>query len=109
MKRGALGLFLLISTAAVAAGAMAAIQLNTSVRTEFLLCAAGGSSAQTVVAGNYLMRITGSDATLCYASTCAAGGEIFPQGAILYIALPAGSYSCRSPAALGNITLTAAQ
>ncbi len=96
----------LLATAALAGG----LVLQVGVRFEFTDCAAGGSAAQTVTEGQYLMRVTDSDAFLCYGATCAAGGEKFPAGAMLLLSVGAGGQqmSCRSASSLGDVILTRA-
>lgn len=112
MKRWVLTLALVSLTAAAATGLSALTLAPALGDFSFALCAAGGSSAQTLTAaqaGNYLMRVTAADVTMCLASTCAAGGQAWPTGTIIYLTLPAGPVSCRSAASLGNLYLTRAQ
>ncbi len=86
-------LFALSGGAAHAAG----VTVNTTVRFEFTDCASGGSSAQTVTAGSYLFRVTDADTFVCWAATCASGGEKVPQGTVLLLVVPLNqSFSCRS-------------
>lgn len=92
------------------------IQLQTNVRFEFTDCAAGGSGAQTITDGSYLMRVTGEDSFLCYAGTCAANGEKYPVGTVILIKICSDKFcggagtssSCRSAGATGDIILTRA-
>jgi hypothetical protein len=89
------------------------INLSTATRAEFTDCAAGGSGAQTLVAGTYLLRVTDVDTFVCFAasgSTCAANGEKFPAGTVMVLAITGDklSISCRSAAATGDVILTAA-
>jgi hypothetical protein len=86
------------------------IALDTSVRYEFTDCASGGSSSQSLVENLYLMRVTDSDVWVCYAATCAAGGERFPVGSVVLITMPRGptSVSCRSSASTGDVIFTKA-
>lgn len=97
---------LLVSTAAIAGG----INLDTSRRFEFTDCAAGGSAAQTVTEGTYLLRVTTEDVSMCLAATCATGGEKFPAGMAMMWSVGRGgtSVSCRSAGATGDLILTGA-
>lgn len=102
-------LFLAVALPALAGG----INLLTSTRAEFTDCASGGSVAQTLTAGQYLMRVTDADTFLCFAasgSTCASGGEKFPVGTVVLLTLTTGqvSVSCRSSASTGDVIFTAA-
>lgn len=105
---------MICSTVALAAG-LSFLQLNPAQRFEIDLCASGGSSSVSVTPGTYLMRITGADTSVCYAATCASGGEPFPAGTIIGITIGAATgganqaMSCRSSASTGNFILTAAQ
>ena len=84
---------LLLGAGALAAG----VTIYPAVRYEFTDCASGGSAAQTVAAGSYLFRVTDADTWLCFAATCASGGEKFPSGSMLLLNIPATtSVSCRS-------------
>lgn len=96
----------LLASAAFAGG----IALNTGVRFEFTDCASGGSASQAVTEGTYLMRVTDADTFICYAATCAAGGEKFPAGTVVLITVGrAGqTMSCRSGAGTGDVILTLA-
>jgi hypothetical protein len=90
------------------------IALNTGVRYEFTDCPAGGSSAQTVLGGQYLFRVTDSDVFVCFAesgATCASGGEKFPQGTVMLLTVPGASKSvaCRSSGSTGDVIFTRAQ
>lgn len=103
MRRLALLASLLVAGAAVAGGVL----LNTSIRFEFTDCSSGGSAAQTVTVGEYLMRVTDADTFVCFASTCAAGGEKFPAGTVMVISVnDTMSMSCRSSASTGDFILT---
>jgi len=92
------------------------IQLQPAVRFEFTDCSATGSAAQTVTDGPYLLRVTGEDTFLCYASTCASGGEKFPVGTVMNIKICSNGFcagtgtsmSCRSASstAAGDVILT---
>lgn len=109
MRRLALLAAALLATVAVAGG----IVLNTATRAEFTNCAAGGSVAQTLAVGTYLVRVTDADAWLCFAasgSTCAADGEKFPSGTVILLAITGNkaSVSCRSSASTGDVIFTAA-
>lgn len=92
----------------------AGVLLDTSTRFEFTDCAAGGSAAQTLTVGTYLFRVTDADTTICpvaSGSTCAAGGEKFPLGTVMCIAITSDkkSVSCRSTGSTGDAIFTAAQ
>jgi hypothetical protein len=105
-------LLLLALLAAVASAG--SINLDTATRFEFTDCAAGGSVAQTVTAGQYLLRVTDADVFLCIAeaaSTCATGGEKFPSGTVLLLSVGgvSKSMSCRSSASTGDLILTGAR
>lgn len=108
MRKLALVAVLLFASLAVAAG----LALDTSQRFEFTDCASGGSAAQTVTEGQYLMRVTDTDVYMCTAdsgSTCATGGERFPVGTVIVVTFGRGgkSTSCRSSASTGDLILTA--
>lgn len=104
-KLSQLALFLLAG-AAFASG----ITLITGVRFEFTDCSSSGSAAQTVKSGGYLLRVTDSDLFLCYAATCASGGEKLPQGTVMLLQVRDDtSMSCRSAASSGDLILTRGQ
>lgn len=93
----------------VGCGALAgALTLDTGRRFEFTDCASGGSAAQTLTVGQYLMRITDADVYVCYAATCASGGERFASGTIIGIAVGLGGQqvSCRSTTSTGDAIFT---
>ena len=72
----------------------------------------GGSSSTTLVAGvKYLFRVTDSDVFLCFAATCAAGGEKFPMGTVMLLRASADqtTISCRSSASTGDVIFTSVQ
>jgi hypothetical protein len=99
-------LALLVAGAALAAG----VTLTPSVRYELTDCAAGGSSSVSVTGGSYLFRVTESDTWVCWAATCAAGGEKFPAGAMLLLNVPATqAFSCRSADSKGDVIFTRGQ
>lgn len=99
-----IALVVLFASAALAANG---ISIDTATRFEFTDAASGGSAAQTVTAGTYVMRVTDSDAFVCYAGTCASGGEKWPQGTVILISFGAStSVSCRSAASTGDIIFT---
>lgn len=106
---------LLAVTTPVNALAATGVTLNTGVRTELTDCASGGSSSTTLKPNvSYLFRVTDSDTFLCFAATCAAGGEKFPVGTVMLLATPnnGGSdvtISCRSSASTGDLIFTLAQ
>ncbi len=107
-----LAVALLVPLAALAAGG--ALQLDTATRLELTDCASGGATTGSTPAtpGNstsYLMRVTDADVFLCYdVGTCAAGGEKFPQGTVLLIAIPAAgkTFSCRSSGSNADVIMT---
>ena len=96
----------LVPLAALAGG----IQLLTATRFEFTDCASGGSASQTLTVGTYLMRVTDADVWVCYAATCASGGERFPSGTVMLLAIPGGGkqVTCRSSASTGDVIFTSA-
>ncbi|MFT3708045.1 MAG: hypothetical protein QM817_10350 [Archangium sp.] len=105
---------LLVLLALVPVVAKAGIPLNAAIRTEFTDCASGGSTAQALVRGDYLLRITDSDTFLCFAaagSTCVSGGEKFPAGTVMVITVTGDmlSASCRSSGSTGDAIFTKAQ
>jgi hypothetical protein len=109
MRRLALVAVALLAFAAFAGS----IALNTGVRAEFTDCASGGSVAQTVTSGAYLLRVTDADVFICdvaSAATCATGGEKFPSGTVIaytVIGSTTRSIACRSSASTGDVILTA--
>ena len=97
-----------LAGAALAAGG---VPLNPNKRYELTDCAAGGSSSISVDPGTYLMRITDADVFVCYAGTCASGGEKFPMGTVMQLTTlgtTATTMSCRSASSTGDFILTAA-
>jgi hypothetical protein len=79
------------------------------VRFEFTDCAAAGSASQTVTANTYLLRVTDADVWLCYAATCASGGERLQAGTVMPFNVgPSSVMSCRSSASTGDLVLTKA-
>lgn len=109
MRRLGLVALALLPLAAIAGG----IALDTSRRFEFTDCSSGGSAAQTVTGGQYLLRVTDADTFLCFAesaATCASGGEKFPSGTVVLLSVPGTSKSvaCRSSSSTGDAILTAA-
>lgn len=109
--RKALALLLLFLSLPAHAGGIA---LQTGNRFEFTDCAAGGSAAQTLTNGmTYLLRITDTDVTLCFAetgSTCVTLGEKFPAGTVILFTVTGAtkSVSCRSTSSTGDAIFTAA-
>lgn len=99
--------WLLLLLAGLASGAaVAQISLNTGSRLETTDCAVGGSNIGTTVAGKYLLRVTDADTFVCWAATCAAGGEKFPTGTVILLRFDsAQALSCRS-AGTGDAILT---
>lgn len=93
------------------------VQLQTAVRFEFIDCASGGSVAQTITDGTYLLRVTDENAWLCYAGTCTGtSGEKYPVGTVMLIKLCSNKFcdgsgtssSCRSAGSSGDVILTRA-
>lgn len=116
MRKAALLLTILLAVAApVVALAATGVTLNTGARAELTDCASGGSSSTTLLSNvTYLFRVTDSDTFLCFAATCASGGEKFPVGTLMLLATPnnGGSnvtISCRSAASTGDLIFTLAQ
>ena len=115
MRKAALLTILLAVTAPVVALAATGVALNTGLRTEMTDCASGGSASSTLKPNvTYLFRVTDSDTFLCFAATCAAGGEKFPVGTVMLLATTnnGGSditISCRSSASTGDLIFTQAQ
>jgi hypothetical protein len=102
MRIGALVL-LLVGGLALAAP----VTLNTGTRFEFTDCSSSGSAAQTVTSGTYVLRVTTEDVWLCYAATCASGGEKFPAGWGMHLRVQTTtSMSCRSGTSTGDLILT---
>lgn len=102
--------WLILFAVLAACGAMAAgITMMVATRFEFTDCASGGSAAQTVTSGSYLFRVTTEDVWLCYAATCATGGEKFSAGTMMQLVVAGPqSMSCRSAASTGDAILTSA-
>lgn len=91
--------------------ALGGIQLDTATLKTFTDCAAGGSAAQTVAAGDYLLTVNDEATWLCMtdsASTCASGGAKLPSGFGIIITIGAGgqSVSCRSTNSTGDLQFT---
>ena len=101
---------LLMILALVSTVALAGISLDTGRRFEFTDCAAGGSAAQTLTLGDYFTRVTTEDVWICYAATCAAGGEKLGAGVAFMLSIPRGgqAISCRSAGATGDVIFTGA-
>jgi len=60
-------------------------------------CGSGGGSAVTLPAGAYILQVSGEDAALCQAATCASGGVTFVVGTQIPIWNETErSVSCRS-------------
>lgn len=99
-------LAVLLGVSAFAAG----IVVDTAIRFEFTDCASGGSSSQTLTEGTYLVRVTDADTFVCWAGTCASGGEKFPSGTVVMLAFGRGgqAISCRSAGSAGDVIFTRA-
>lgn len=92
--------------------ALSQVTLTTGLRSELTDCASGGSSSTTLVAGvKYLFRVTDSDVFLCFAGTCASGGEKFPMGTVMLLRATSDqtTISCRSSASTGDVIFTSVQ
>lgn len=102
-------LLLLVATLSGSAVFAAGVALDTARRFEFTDCAAGGSAAQTIPEGTYLFRVTTEDVHVCFAATCASGGEKFPAGTVMLLSISraGSSVSCRSALATGDAIFTA--
>lgn len=115
MRKALLLLTVLLAVVAPVALAATGVTLNTGARAELTDCASGGSSSTTLLPNvTYLFRVTDSDTFLCFAATCASGGEKFPVGTVMLLATPnnGGSnvtISCRSSASTGDLIFTLAQ
>lgn len=90
------------------------VSLNLNTRFEFTDCSSSGSSSQSVLPGNYVMRITDENVFVCYAATCASpNGEKWPVGTVISIKIGGGgvnpaavTLSCRSASSTGDLILT---
>lgn len=103
-------LWLLTFVARVALAAGGGIQLDQSTIKTFT-CSSGGSAAQTIAAGEYLVTVTAKDSYLCFAdssSTCSSGGSVLPMGTSIKLSIGAGgqSVSCRSSDSSGVVQFT---
>lgn len=97
-----LGLLLMAPTTLMPGGAVT-----------FANCSSGGSAAQSLVTGNYLMTVFDEEVFVCFAasaSTCASGGVRFSPGSMIKFAINAGmqSVSCRSAGSTGDLEFTPA-
>lgn len=97
----------LFSFAAAAIG----IQLDQSKTYTFTDCSSGGSSAQAIPEGTYLLTVTDESTWLCTAdsaSTCATLGTKYgaPFGMLLTVGRGGKSASCRSTGSTGDLQLT---
>jgi hypothetical protein len=104
---GKLGLLL----ALLATAAAAQIALDQTTTKTFTDCSSGGSAAQTLTAGTYLMTVTTEDVWLCQAasaSTCASNGTKFGAPFAMLYEVPRGglSISCRSSGSTGDLQFT---
>lgn len=98
---------LMLGAVAIVAALSMAYRLAPAYRYEFADCAAGGSSSQTVLAGSYLFRVRDEPVFLCWAATCASGGEWFNSGFAMILDFNADTVlSCRSAASTGDAILT---
>lgn len=103
-------LLIVFALAALAAPAQTGtITVYTGTRFEFTDCSSGGSSAQSVTRGSYLFRVTTEDVWICFAATCAAGGEKYGAGTTFVQWFDATtSVSCRSAGSTGDAIFTRA-
>ncbi len=77
---------------------------------DFANCTAGGSAAQSLTAGTYMLTVLTEPVTICYAATCAAGGRTLPANSIVTIKVAATtSVSCRSAGSTGDLEYTKLQ
>lgn len=100
-------LLALVACAALAGG----INLDQSKTYTFTDCSSGGSSAQTIPEGTYLLTVTDESTWLCLAdtaSTCATLGTKYgsPFGMLLTVGRGGKSASCRSTGSTGDLQLT---
>jgi hypothetical protein len=85
-----------------------AISLDTSTLFTFTDCASGGSAAQTVTGGRWLVTVNDEATWVCItdsASTCASGGTKLPSGMAFLLDVNANgkSISCRSSGSTGDL------
>lgn len=106
---------LLALCALLAAGVASAgpVVLDSSVQKTFTNCDSGGSSAQTIAAGSYLVTVHDEAVWLCLAdssATCASGGTKLPAGTVMLMSIGAGgkSAACRSSGSTGDVEFTKA-
>jgi hypothetical protein len=97
--------------ALLAGVASAQIALDQTTTKTFTDCASGGSAAQTLTEGTYLMTVTDENVWMCQAasaSTCATVGTKFGAPFAMLYAVPRGglSISCRSAGATGDLQFT---
>jgi hypothetical protein len=102
-------LLLLLPLLAFTAGAQ--IMLDQTSIVTFTDCASGGSAAQALARGTYLMTVTGEDTWLCLAesgATCASGGTKYGAPFAMLIAINGSQLSaaCRSSSSTGDIQFT---
>jgi hypothetical protein len=100
----------LILSLVVSAVALAGIVIEPTRRFEFTDCDSGGSDDQTVTEGSYLFRVLDADTYVCWAETCASGGERFANGTVLLLSFGRGgrAISCRSTDDTGDVIFTRA-
>ena len=101
---------LLVTLLAASVAFAVGIAIDVTTRFEFTDCAAGGSAAQTLTENQYLFRVTDTDVWVCWAATCASGGERFPAGfaAVISVGRGGSQLSCRSSASTGDAIFTRA-
>lgn len=105
----------ILTVGLLALSALAASAINydrsTSYTTQYTFtnCAAGGSAAQTIIKGKYLVTALEDTGFLCQAktgSTCASGGKPLPINTRTIVDVGESlSMSCRSASATADITL----
>lgn len=102
-----------VAVALFAVAAWAGIALSQATIKTFTNCASGGSSAQTLTGGDYLLTVADEGAWICItdsASTCASGGTWLPSGTLMTITvgnfLNSRSVSCRSSGSTGDVEFT---
>ncbi len=103
------GLCLALFPVAAFAGGIA---LDTAVRYEFTDCSSGGSASQAITTTTdrtFILRVTDKDTFICYAATCATGGEKMPLGTVMLLTVQKSTtMSCRSSDSTGDLILTRA-
>ena len=101
-------LLVAVLLSAIAAFAFPRIESGSVV--DFSNCATGGSAAQSISDGSYLMVVFDEETTLCWAATCASGGRRLPLPFAMLMDFKSASgsqqLSCRSAGATGDVHFT---